>query len=51
MSITKIVIKDEKSSHVVIAMTLSEAAEATDKLEEKCDETRKMMKEIKNYNK
>jgi len=47
MNITKIVIEDEESNHVVIAMTLSKAAEATDKMEEKCDEIRKMMKGIK----
>jgi len=49
MNITKIVIEDDESSHVVIAMTLSEAAEATDKLEERCDEIQKMMKAIKKY--
>jgi len=47
MNITKIVIENEKNSHVVIAMTLSEAAEATEKIEERCDEIRKMMKDIK----
>ncbi|MBS3782431.1 MAG: hypothetical protein KGY66_08175 [Candidatus Thermoplasmatota archaeon] len=49
MNITKIVIKDDESSNVVIAATLSEAAEATDKMEKRCDEIRNMMKSLKSY--
>ncbi len=46
MNVNRIVIDDEESNdHVVIARTLSEAADATDKLESRCDEIRKMMKE------
>jgi len=49
MNITKIVVEDDERSHVVIATTLSEAAEVTDKMEERCEEIRKMMKGKKIY--
>lgn len=47
MNVNKVVVDDEKESHVVIAMTLSKAADATEELEERCDEIRKMMKGVK----
>lgn len=51
MNINKVVIDEDKESHVVIAKTLSEAADATEKLEERCDEIRTMMKGVKIYKK
>jgi len=45
MNVNKIVVDEEEgNNHVVIATTLSEAADATDELESRCDEIRKMMK-------
>jgi len=50
VNVTKIVVEeDDKNNHVIIATTLSEAAEATDSMDKKCDEIRKMMKSIKIY--
>ncbi|MFW5945964.1 MAG: hypothetical protein ACOCTN_03725 [Candidatus Natronoplasma sp.] len=44
INVNKIVVDEEESNdHVVIAKTLSEAADATEELESRCDEIRKMM--------
>jgi len=51
MNVNKIVIEKDEDDNVVIAMTLSEAVDATEKLEKRCDEIRNMMKDIKIYKK
>ncbi len=51
MNVNKIVIEKDEDDNVVIAMTLSKAADATEKLEKRCDEIRNMMKDIKIYKK
>ncbi|MFP4186384.1 MAG: hypothetical protein ACLFSM_09260 [Thermoplasmata archaeon] len=51
MNVNKIIAEDDESKHVIIAMTLSEAADATEELEERCDEIRDIMKSLKIYEK
>ncbi len=49
MNINRIVKeKEEENNSVVVAATLSKAAEVTDKIEERCDEINQMMKQFKN---
>jgi len=45
------VIEKDEDDNVVIAITLSEAAYATEKLKKRCDEIRKTMKSVKIYKK
>ncbi len=48
MSINKIVEDNEdESSSVLVAATLSKAAEANEEIDEKCDEIRKVMSKFK----
>ena len=51
MNVNKIVREKDEDDNLVTAMTLSKAADATEKLERRCDEIRKMMKSVKIYKK